>query len=408
AACARPASSRRRACTRSSTIARASPRTTPTRGAWPSSSAWTPRPWTPTSSCGTSRPTPPRWWRAPRTRASSPTRSGRAASAWSPTSTSTARPASAPRRSCGVRCSAALFVAACPAAPVSKDLALAESLERAGRREEAIAAYREAQRGCDPERCGEAYRGEASLVEDSGDAARAARLWQAMPERLPWDKQTSAAGLKNAAMLYLGLGEDARAYDLLWRTMPTYPAEAAADDALRIGVADGRRRNPRQLLEALDRLYRGLARTGLGDNLLWEEAIVLHEDLHDEPRALATLDRLVAIYPQSPTLDEALWLAGQIARGLGDAAGALRRLRLLLATREPPNRIGSYISPYLPKSQMTIGLILRDDLRRPADAIAELRRVISNFPESIYLDDSLYEIAVAYDRLGDRAGVCRT
>ncbi|HKA90869.1 MAG TPA: tetratricopeptide repeat protein [Haliangiales bacterium] len=307
-----------------------------------------------------------------------------------------------------MRCSAALFVAACSAAPVSKDLALAESLERAGRREEAIAAYREAQRGCDPERCGEAYRGEASLVEDSGDAARAARLWQAMPERLPWDKQTSAAGLKNAAMLYLGLGEDARAYDLLWRTIATYPDEAAADDALRIVVADGRRRNPRQLLEALDRLYRGLARTGLGDNLLWEEAIVLHEDLHDEPRALATLDRLVAIYPQSPTLDEALWLAGQIARGLGDAAGALRRLRLLLATREPPNRIGSYISPYLPKSQMTIGLILRDDLRRPADAIPELRRVISNFPESIYLDDSLYEIAVAYDRLGDRAGVCRT
>ncbi len=307
-----------------------------------------------------------------------------------------------------MRCSVLVLAAACSAAPVPKDLALAESLERAGRREEAIAAYREAQRACDPERCGEAYRGEASLVEDTGDAARAAALWEAMPRRLPWDKETSATGLKNAAMLYLSLHEDARAYDLLWRVIATYPDEAAADDALRIVVADGRRRNPAQLVDALDRLYQGLARTGLGDNLLWAQAVVLHEDLADDARALGTLDRLVTIYPTSPTLDEALWLAAQIARGLGDAAGAVHRLRLLLGTREPPNRLGAYISPYVPKSQMTIGIILRDDLGRPADAIPELRRVLRDFPESIYLDDSLYEIAVAYDRLGDAAGVCRT
>jgi tetratricopeptide (TPR) repeat protein len=309
-----------------------------------------------------------------------------------------------------VRCSAPVVLlvwVACSAAPIPRDLARAESLERAGRRDEAIAAYREAQRACDPERCGEAYRGEAALVEDSGDKATAARLWAAIPERIPWDKETSATGLKNAALLYLTLGDDARAYDLLWRVIAAYPEEAAADDALRHVVADGRRRNPTQLLEALERLYGGLARTNIGDNLLWEEALVLHDDLHDDARALGALDRLVSTYPHSPTLDEALWLAAQLARALGDPAGAVHRLRRLLATREPGNRIGAYISPFLPKSQLTIGLILRDDLHRPADAVPELRQVAHDFPESIYLDDAQFEIAVAYDRMGDGAGVCQ-
>jgi outer membrane protein assembly factor BamD (BamD/ComL family) len=291
---------------------------------------------------------------------------------------------------------------------VPRDLALAETLERSGRREEAVAAYREAQRACVPERCGQAYRGEASLVEDMGDTARAAALWEAMAARIPWDKETAATGLKNAAMIYLSRHEDARAYDLFWRVIATYPDEAAADDALRLVVADGRRRNPAELIEALERLYGGLARTNLADNILWQEAMVLHEDLHEDARALGALDRLVTIYPQSPTLDEALWLSARLARALGDPEGAIHRLRLLVGTREPPNRIGSYISPYLPKSQMAIGLILRDDLARPSAAIPELRRVLGEFPESIYIDDTIYEIAVAYDRLADDAGVCRT
>jgi len=307
-----------------------------------------------------------------------------------------------------VRCSPLLVLAACSAAPVPRDLERAESLERAGRYQEAILSYREAQRACRPKFCGDAYRGEAQLLEDSGRLEEAAAAWERIPTKLPDEADTCAAAMKNAGMVRLALHQDERAYDLFWRTIAAYPEEAASDDALRLVVADGRRRNPQELVEALARLGTGLSGTGIADNLLWETALVYHEDLHDDARATATIDRLIEAYPTSPTLDDALVLDARLARAMRDPDKALARLRRFIATREPSNRLGSYIPPLMPKAQMDIGLILRDDLGRPAEAIGELRKVEKHFPESKFVDDCLYEIAVAYARLRDDAGVCRT
>ena len=307
-----------------------------------------------------------------------------------------------------MRCSALLLVAACSAAPVPRDLDRAESLARAGHGEEALAAYRESQRACRPKFCSDAYRGEATTLEDMGRLEDAAAAWERIPSKLPDEPDTCAAALKNAGLLRLRLAQDERAYDLFWRVIAAYPEEAAADDALRNVVADGRRRNPQQLVDALMRLHAGLARTSIGDNLLWEMALILHQDLHDDVRALATLDTLVASYPDSPALDNALVLGASLARGLKQVDKALRLLRQFVATKEHRNRLGTYVPPLMPRAQMTIGLILRDDLGRPAEAIPELRKVEDEFPESLFIDDSIYEIAVSYARLADSAGVCRT
>src|SRR5262249_8875762 len=161
-----------------------------------------------------------------------------------------------------------------------------------------------------------------------------------------------------------------------------YPESSAADDALRNVVADGRKRNPRQLYGALRDLYGRLAATAVGDNLLWAMATLAHEDLSDDATALADCDRLVAAHAGSPVWDDALWLGAQLARDHGDPEGAVRRLRKLLATREQSFVIGSYLSVHLDEAQLELARILRDDLGRPREAVKELQILPKDYPTS--------------------------
>jgi tetratricopeptide (TPR) repeat protein len=300
---------------------------------------------------------------------------------------------------------------ACSAAPRPPDLSRAEYLEHDGLDSDALAAYARAATRCDhqvDQWCAAALLGSAATLERLGRHDDAATAYENIPLRIAGRDADSAAAWVEAGRIRLAQHRDARAYELFWRVITEFPDESAADDALRHVVGDGRRRNPRQLYETLMTLYARLAKSELGDNLLWHLASLARDDLHDAPAALADLDRLAAVYPESPLRDDALWNGGRLARAAGDFEGALRRWRALLRTREEALILGSYHSVYLDDAQLEVGRLLRDDLHRPADALVEFRLVEKDYPRSTLIDDSLWEIAATEEQLGDKAAACAT
>lgn len=308
------------------------------------------------------------------------------------------------------------LVSACSAAAPPPDLTRGEALARAGRDDEALAAFEAAARGCagapaPPSArgrfCAAALRERAETLDHAGRREEAAAAFESIPSALPRDAATGAAALEAAARIRLALGQEQRAYDLLWRIVVDYPDESAAEDAVRTVVADGRRRDPRALYDVLRDLYARLVATAVADNLLWAMAHIALDDLHDEARALDDLDRIVAAHPKSPFVDDALWEGAALARARHDAEGAVRRLRVLLAMRETSALIGSYYSVHMPRAELELGRILRDDLGRPAEALAAFARLPADYPKSRYLDDALYESAVTRAALGDGPAACR-
>lgn len=309
---------------------------------------------------------------------------------------------------------AALMLAACSAPAQNPDLAVAQGAEAGGRHDTALAAYQAAQQSCrrqtSPRRrqasCTAAYLGRAELLERMGKTREAAAAYAAIPAALAADPGPSATATYRAGKLHLELDDDERAYTLLWQTITDYPDQPAAGDALRLVVRDGRRRNPRQLYQTLATLLQHLSGTAAGDNLLHIMADVAEHDLDDARAALGLYDKLTVEYPRSGLRDDAWWHGARLARGLGDGAGAARRLQALLATREVAVGVGSYFSVWLDDAQLELGRVLRDDLGNPRAALAAFARLPRDYPASVLIDDALWETALTWERLGDRAQTC--
>jgi tetratricopeptide (TPR) repeat protein len=104
--------------------------------------------------------------------------------------------------------------------------------------------------------------------------------------------------------------------------------------------------------------------------------------------------------------DDSLWHGARLARALGDPAGAAERLERLLATREVAWGAGSYFSIWLDDAQLELGRVLRDDLHRPADALAAFERLPRDYPASVLIDDALWERAVTLEETGQRGAAC--
>jgi len=308
------------------------------------------------------------------------------------------------------------LVAACSAPTLIPDLARAEEYERAGRNDEALAEYVRAQTSCrrieNKQRrrviCSGAYLHRAELLDRMGKKREAAAAYEAVPAALPGDKPSDAEATYRAGKLHLKLGDDKRAYTLLWRTITDYPNEAFAADALKIILRDGRRRNPRQLYKVLWDLFAVTKKTRIGDNVLYTMAQIAEKDFGDRRRALQHYDELAKRYRKSGLYDDALWHGARLARALSDSKGAARRLRKLLATREVARGVGSYFSIWLDNAQLRLGIVLRDDLKDIRGAVEAFRDLPKLYPASVLRDDALFELAVAWQDADDRAKACHT
>jgi tetratricopeptide (TPR) repeat protein len=310
----------------------------------------------------------------------------------------------------------ALFaMGACSAPTTLSELKTAERRADAGDVEGAIAAYREAQRNCGtikPARrakatCADAYLGEAEVLEHAGRTKPAIDAYLAIPGRLPDDAATVSTAVHRAGELLLRDHQTTAAWTALWRVVTEWPDEAAAGDALRTLLVDGRGRDARALAEQIAKILTPLAGTEVGDNLVWALADLNEHELANPAAARSLYDQIPGDYPKSGLRDDARWHAARLSRALGDGKGAAQRLRGLLATREVAIGAGSYFSIWLDDAQLELGRVLRDDLADLAGAAAAFRKLPKDYPASILKDDALYELAVTLERSGDHPAACR-
>lgn len=306
------------------------------------------------------------------------------------------------------------FAAACSAPATLPELAEAATRERDGDVEGALRAYRQAERSCQalrPERkrrdaCSEAQLGQAEVLEGAQRTDEALATYQRLAAAPASDTVAATAQLR-LGRLELARGRPAPAWRALWKCVTDWPDEPSATDALRLLVDDGRDRDARALTTQLGEVLTAVATSQVADNLVWSLADLSEHELARPETARALYDRLPRDYPQSGLRDDARWHAARISRALGDARGAVTRLRELLATREVALGAGSYFSIWLDDAQLELGRVLRDDLRDRPGAIAAFRQLDDDYPASTLIDDATWELARTLFDAGDAAATCR-
>ncbi len=305
---------------------------------------------------------------------------------------------------------------ACSAAPLHPDLAAAEDHEHRGDYEQALRAYRAAQRSCldidGPRRrrarCRQAHLQHAELLTRMGRHPQALTAYDAIATALPGDRLAAAEADYRAGRLELEHGDEAAGYRRLWRVVTHYADQPFAVDALKVLVRDGRQRDADALYRELTRVLATAPRSAITDNLHLHLAELAEHERNDVAAARMHLDA-IAEREGSPLRDDALWHGAALARQTGDAAGAVTRLRALLATREVPlGGIGSYFSVWLDNAQLELGRILRDDLRDLHGALKAFQQLPEDYPASVLQDDAQWEIARTHEQLGDVAAACKS
>lgn len=303
--------------------------------------------------------------------------------------------------------------AACSAPAALPELGRAEAARRAGDSDAAAAEYRRAQVRCRelrPSRraaasCAEAQLGEAEVLEAAQRPNDALAAYQ-RALAAPASDAVAAIACVRIGRLELARGRDAEAWRAWWRAVTEWPDEPAAADALRALVDDGRRRDARALTEQLGDALSALAQTQLADNLLWWLAELAEHELGQPATARALYDRIPVDTPSSGLRDDARWRAAALSRALGDPAGAARRLRALLATREVALGAGSYFSIWLDDAQLELGRVLRDELGDAAAAARAFAQLERDYPASVLIDDATWERAKTLAGLGARDATC--
>jgi hypothetical protein len=243
--------------------------------------------------------------------------------------------------------------------------------------------------------CALAVVREAQLEENLGHWREAYQSWLAVP-KLAEEKRKSARALARAAEIGADeLHDDKAALEIAWRAVADYPDEVPSDDALHLIVKLGKRADPRALAGQLEELYPRIARTDLGDNVLFELAELYRTTLESPAEAVRTYDRLAATYLRSSLRDDSLWRAAQVERGTHQPEAALKHLRALLSTRRDAYITGSYNSEFLDDAELLSGQIYLEDLHDVAHAIEHFQLLADDYPESTLRDDALYELARA-------------
>lgn len=245
----------------------------------------------------------------------------------------------------------------------------AAALERAGRRAEAEALYRQLELG-HGERAERAAYSRAQSVLARGERELGMRLLEAALLRFP------NSGLAQAAT----------------HRVLEHAARGAGDSAE---------------LAKLESLLANVRGSELEESLLFLRARWFEEHGQSE-RAADELGSLVRRfpYPQGKFWDEALIARARLAEARGDYRAALAELEALLAERETARSMGSYERPNFAIARFHIAELYRDRLGQPERARAEFRRVWSDHPTSRLRDDALFEEALTALRSNEPEAAC--
>lgn len=255
--------------------------------------------------------------------------------------------------------------------------------------------------------CGPAALGRGMALARLMRINEAVAAFLVIPDMVGNRGRAASRALERAADLLMHSGQNQRAHELHYKVILGYPDSAAADDALRVLVREGRRHDQAHLLAILLELEPQVPGTTVGDNLLFEAAL-LTQDRGDLEGALKLYDRLALEYPKSGLRDDSWRTAAKILRGLGRPQEAIDHLEEFLRTKATARMIGSYNSPYLPDAAIEAGRIALEDMKAPGKALAYFRRAYDDYPNSTRRDDAAVWVATALAAGGEPRAACAT
>lgn len=241
----------------------------------------------------------------------------------------------------------------------------------------------------------------AELDERTGDLDSASAQFRAVTQMA--NSERAALALFRLAQMDLHGGDTDGACARWFELADTRPQTAAADKAVRhiAGECVAPISRARTSAEQLGALAERHAERDLGDNAAWWRSEVQLRSLGDLGAARTTLRAMVARWPESPLLDDALWRLAKIQRRQGAWRHAIRTLEALIEVRDEHSYlVGTYRSVYLDDAQLAIGWIYLAELREPDAALEAFDALVARFSTSVLVDDALWGRVVALKAAG--------
>jgi TolA-binding protein len=248
----------------------------------------------------------------------------------------------------------------------------------------------------------------AELHESAERWTEARAAWLRAADRATQSRTAARALARAAEVAHARLAQDDGpdgAETLAWRCVERYPDEIASDDALKLGIRVAEARDWQALEAKLAALQPRVVKFDVGDNVLYERALLLVRR-ERTAEAIGLFDQLAQAYPRSSLRDDGLWRAAGILRQQGDYQGALARLQGILSTKRKALIVGSYNYLQLDDAQLLTGRIWLDDLHDPVRAAKAFERLADEFPDSVLRDDALFDLARARQQQHDTAAAC--
>lgn len=281
--------------------------------------------------------------------------------------------------------------------------AAAERAESAGRYEEAARAYAAAAADVDapPREQDHARLLSALLTAKAGDRAGAATLLRALAAG---KSEYAGPAEYHGAVLLLESG-DPSGWDALDRFLRTYPNTGLALVAFRRRLRHEDEGGPPQALAYLRALAPGVAGSELEEYVGYFVAERL-ADAGQTAEALAAFEALATRFPYPKAhFDDALYRASELAEALGKPEDAVALLVRMLAEREASSLPGTYNRPRFPDGAFRIAVLWRDKLGNAEKAREAFLRFTDDYPDSIKVDDALWEAAKLTENEGARCAI---
>ena len=278
--------------------------------------------------------------------------------------------------------------------------AAAERAESAGRYEEAAQAYAAAAADVDapPREQDHARLLSALLTAKAGDRAGAATLLRVLAAG---KSEYAAPAEYHLAILLLDSG-DPSGWNALDGFLRAYPNTGLALVAFRRRLRHEDEGGPLQALAYL----RALAPAVAGSELEEYVAYFVAERLADAGQtaeALAAFEAVATRFPYPKAhFDDSLYRASELSEALGKPAEAVALLERMLAERETSSLPGTYNRPRFPDGAFRIAVLWRDKLGNAEKAREAFLRFTDDYPDSIKVDDALWEAAKLSENEGAR------
>jgi TolA-binding protein len=241
----------------------------------------------------------------------------------------------------------------------------------------------------------------AQMRERDGRIDEAAALY-GETEQFVGTERAAFAAWRKARLIAEQPGRGPAGREALRRMVEAHPNASGADKAVKY-LAVHRRPDEtptladehalvQWMLEAAER-FEGKS---VGDNLLFYAAWLQVQRTGDIGGARNTLHRLTQRYYVSPLLDDALWLLATLERRQGRVDAAIATCEALLNVRVDQNYVlGGYRSRRLDDAGIAIGW-MHLHLRHDPDAAARaFRRMLDEFPTSVFRDDAYWGLALS-------------